>query len=319
MYRSPRSVGNRPIVSFYYDLHGFILDSDFPLPELESRRRSGPCEPDVHVATGELGAAPAKATNVAYLDAADGQALLRIPGAGRYLVRGGRDVLVEPEPDADPALVRLFILGSAIGLLCHQRGLLPLHASAVEFDGTAVAFVGNQGQGKSTLAANCLAHGQARLVADDILVVAFDPAGRPWAQPGMPSVKLWRDALAALGRGVDGLRPDWLRADKFHLPVPDRVVQAPVPLSRVYVLDDEADAGVGRIEPMTGAAAAAALIAHTYRVEYLDATEQRPAHFAASTRLAGAVAVRRLARCRDLAQAGATVAAVLADVKRNIR
>ncbi len=93
----------------------------------------------------------------------------------------------------------------------------------------------------------------------------------------------------------------------------------PVPLRQVYVLDDEAGAGIGRIETMTGAAAATALIAHTYRVEYLDAAEQRPAHFAASTRLAGAVAVRRLARGRDLAQVGATAAAVLTDVKRNMR
>jgi hypothetical protein len=88
-----------------------------------------------------------------------------------------------------------------------------------------------------------------------------------------------------------------------------------VPLTRVYVLDEDADAGAARIEPMVGAVAAAALIAHTYRVEYLDAAEQRRGHFLASTRLAGCVSVRRLTRRRDLAGVRATAAAVVADLQ----
>jgi hypothetical protein len=302
-------------MTFQYEVHGLVLGSNFPLPELASRRRSATRDADVCLAMGPLTTRRAKPAKPARLKAGKGRALLAIPGAGRYLVSGGREVLVAPEEDADPALVRLFILGSVLGLVCHQRGLLPLHASAVEIDGEAVAFVGDQGRGKSTLAAHCLDHGAARLVADDILVVSFDAAGRPWAQPGMPSVKLWRDALTALGRDVGSLRPDWLRADKFHLPASDRLVQAPVPLTRVYVLDEDDSAGAGRIEPIAGAAAAATLIAHTYRVEYLDAAEHRAGHFRASARLARSVAVRRLVRCRDLAQVGATVAVVLAEAR----
>jgi hypothetical protein len=306
-------------MQFFYDVHGLVLGSEFPLPELELRRRQPTGEPDIRLAMGPLPAGPRRATELPYVDAENGQALLKIPGAGRYLVSGGRDLLIEPEAGADPAYVRLFILGSALGLLCHQRGLLPLHASAVELAGQAIAFTGDQGQGKSTLAAHCLASAPARLVADDTLVVLFDQASRPWAQPGLPNVKLWRDALDALGRDTNGLRPDWLRADKFHLPITDRLVQAAVPLTRVYVLDEDPDAGHGRIEPMTGAVAAAALIAHTYRVEYLDAAEQRYGHFLASARLAGQVSVRRLKRRRDLAWVRATAAAVVADLEPALR
>jgi hypothetical protein len=306
-------------MQFFYDVHGLVLGSEFPLPELELRRRPATDAPDIRVSMGPLPAAPRRPTDLPYLDAENGQALLRIPGAGRYLVSDGRELVVEPEADADFSYARLFILGSALGLLCHQRGLLPLHASAVELAGEAVAFMGEQGQGKSTLAAHCLACAPARLVADDTLVVSFDRAGRAWAQPGLPNVKLWRDALNALGRSTDGLRPDWLRADKFHLPIADRLVRAPVPLTRVYMLDEDADAGAARIEPMTGAVAAAALIAHTYRVEYLDAAERRRDHFVASTRLAGCVAVRRLMRRRDLAGVQATAAAVIADLQPTLQ
>jgi hypothetical protein len=302
-------------MQFFYDVHGLVLGSEFPLPELELRRRPAASAPDIRVSMGLLPAAPRRATDLPYVDAENGQALLRIPGAGRYLVSDGRELVVEPEADADFSYVRLFILGSALGLLCHQRGLFPLHASAVELAGEAVAFMGEPGQGKSTLAAHCLACAPARLVADDTLVVSFDRAGRPWAQPGLPNVKLWRDALGALGRGTDGLRPDRLRVDKFHLPIADRLVGSAVPLTRVYVLGHDADAGEGRIEPMAGASAAAALIAHTYRVEYLDAAERRRGHFVASARLAGRVSVRRLTRRRDLAAVQATAAAILADLQ----
>ena len=300
---------------FCYGVHGLVIASEFALPELEPRQRRPVNAPDVRIAMGAISELPARTTELPYLDAEHGQALLKIPGAGRFLVQDGRNVVVEPDDDADPSVVRLFLLGSVIGLLCHQRGLLPLHASAVEIDGEAVAFVGIQGQGKSTMAAHCLAHAPARLVADDILVVSFDAMGRPWAHPGMPSVKLWRDALAALGRGVESLRPDWLRADKFHMPVMDCLVQAPVPLMRVYVLESDADAGAGTITPLTGVAAAANLIAHTYRVEYLDAAEQRPTHFSTSTRLARSVQVMRLARRRALEEVAATATIVFADVR----
>jgi hypothetical protein len=129
----------------------------------------------------------------------------------------------------------------------------------------------------------------------------------------MPSLKLWRDALETLGRRADGLRPDWFRAEKFHLPMSEELVEGPLPLARVYVLEDDAEAGAARIETIGGATAAAALIAHTYRVQYLDAAAQRPTHFAASARLVGKVGVRRLARRRDPAYLRMTAAAVLAD------
>jgi hypothetical protein len=301
-------------VRFFYAVHGLVIGSEFELPELEARRSVATGEPDVRVAIGKIPAPLLARSDAAYLETGSGRGLIDIPEVGRFYVVAGRAVTVEPAARADPALVRLFILGSVIGLLCHQRGLLPLHAGAVEVNGVAVAFVGHEGQGKSTLTAHCLSHPETRLIADDILVVRFDSLGRAWAQPGMPILKLWRDALQQLGQNVDGLQEDWFRADKFHLPIVDRLIHSPVPLNRVYVLADDDNAGAGRIEPMTGVLAAVALIAHTYRAEFLESVEQRPAHFAASIRLANAVSVRWLARYRELAQVKETVLAIFADL-----
>lgn len=305
-------------MTFCYEVHGLALASELALPELEPRRRPAGTGADVHIVLGRVTESASAATSVPYLASVDDSVQVTIQGIARYQVTAGRTVLVDPHPDADFSHVRLFLLGSVIGLVCHQRGLLPLHASAIEFAGQALAFIGQQGQGKSTLAAHCLQHAAARLVADDILVVSFDAEGRPWAQPGMPSVKLWRDALTALGKTVDGLRPDWLRADKFHLPVHEDIAKSSVPLRCVYVLGDNDQSGAASIEPVGGAAAAAMLIANTYRVEYLDAAAQRHHHFESSTRLARSVSVRALNRRRDLSQIAATVAAVLDDARQSL-
>jgi hypothetical protein len=295
----------------FYQIYGLVISSEFAIPELELRRLKSALAVDVEIVLGRIPEALTAAAKDRPLYAENGHALLTIPKIARYRVSGGREVLVEPE--ADLSLVRLFLLGSVMGLVCQQRGLLALHASAVAVGHEAVAFVGYQGQGKSTLAAHCLAHGSVRLVTDDILVVTFDAGGRPWAHPGMPAVKLWRDALQSLGHNADGLRPDWIRADKFLLPIADQLIASPVRLNRVYVLDDDARPGDGQIDALSGAAAAAALVANTYRGEYLDATATRPEHFSFCARLAEWVPVRRLSRRRNLPRIGSTAAMVLAD------
>jgi hypothetical protein len=296
-----------------YEIYGLVVASEIDLPGLSSRELTSTPAPDVKILFGQISPALIAAAGDRFLHAENDEILLTVPQVARYCLTRGNEVLVESEADVDPSLVRLFLLGSVIGLVLQQRGLLALHASGVAINGEAIAFVGQQGQGKSTLAARCLAHGPARLVADDILVVSFDGSGRPWVHPGVPAVKLWRDALQALGRDSEGLRPDWTRAEKFILPIVDQSAQAPARLNCVYVLDEDDNAGDGRIEGLSGASAAAALVANTYRVEYLDFTGHRLAHFAASSQLAERVPVLRLARARDLMRVGSTAAMVLAD------
>src|SRR5580704_730146 len=206
-----------PRMPYFYGVHGLSIASELELPELGQQARASD-HPDVRI---RLSALPplsdVRPTSLSFLSAAGKDALLTFDDAGRYLVRGGREILVDVHLEADPALVRLFLFGPALGIICCQRGLLALHASSVAFDDRVVAFAGPQGAGKSTLAAHSLAAGGV-LMSDDLLVVSVADGAPALAQPGMPSLKLWRDALAHLGRNSEGLRPDWFRAEKFHVP-----------------------------------------------------------------------------------------------------
>jgi hypothetical protein len=294
-----------------YVVHGLVIASELELPELSPSVSDVPLRPDIKVRLGRFSPElKTFETDIPFLFTTEEGPLLEVPGAARFAVRRGRDVTVEIADNPDMELLRLFLFGSVIGLACHQRGLFPLHASAVALGDRAIAFCGPPQMGKSTLAAFCVDAG-ARLVADDVLVVSIDGGSHAMANPGMPKVKLWRDAIEVLGRTTEGLTRDWARAEKFHLPAGRHIVTEPVRLSHIFVLESDENAGVGVTAVVSGAEAVSELIQNTYRPEYLDVAHRRASHFAECVRLSKLTKVTRLRRRRDPASLVKTAAMLL--------
>lgn len=294
-----------PRMPYFYGVHGLSIASELELPELGQGGRSNN-HPDVRVRLSALPAlSDVRPTSVSFLSVAGTDALFTFDDAARYLVRDGREILIEVYPEADPALVRLFLFGPALGMICCQRGLLALHASSVAFADRAVAFAGPQGAGKSTLAAHSLAAGGV-LMSDDFLVVSVADGGPALAQPGMPSLKLWRDALAHLGRSPEGLRPDWFRAEKFH--VPATRAQTPLPLARLCVLEHDEAAEVGKFRRLSGAHALHAIVTNSFPDEYFGTNESRELHFQQCASLARTIEVFELRQNRNLENLHSTAA-----------
>jgi hypothetical protein len=84
-------------------------------------------------------------------------------------------VEVRAHPGGDAALLPVLASATMSAFLLSLRGATTLHASAVAVDGRALVFVGESGQGKSTLAALMCGAG-AGLITDDLLVVSGGPA-----------------------------------------------------------------------------------------------------------------------------------------------
>ncbi len=262
-----------------YLAFGLHLRSEIPLPELAVAPGGNDGLP---VVTIRIGAVPENIDDPRHsnsnMQVAHDDFLLTAAGAGRYRVRGGEEIVVEPSPGAPERSVSMFLLGSAVGVLCHQRGLLPLHACAVEVDGGAMAFVGESGAGKSTLAAYLHDRGY-RLLCDDVCVIGQGESGTPVAWPGVRRIKLWQDALTALRGGHGNLEPVMEGQDKYYVPVTSVSDHRPLPLKRIYVLDNAdapEDAGITRV---IGASAINAVITQTYRRGIADKMGTRQRHF----------------------------------------
>ncbi len=165
---------------------------------------------------------------------ADGNFLLRVPRLARFLISAGRNITVEAEPGVAEREASAFVLGSAFGILLHQRGALVLHGSAVARDGRAVVICGASGQGKSTLAA-ALCHSGCSFVADDICVIGMNGHGRPLVLPDGRQLKLWEESIARLDltqqRG-DAVRENF---EKYFVQPPDITQEAPA-LAAIYSL-----------------------------------------------------------------------------------
>jgi hypothetical protein len=236
--------------------------------------------------------------------------VLRLPGTGRMLVRHGCEVTVEPEPDADLTAICAIFTGPIQSVLWHQRGLLPLHATAVVVDGRAIALGGPSGSGKSTLAARLSAKGYMPM-ADG--VCAIDMAdGKPISVlPGIPHLQLWRDALDRLGIAVDGLTRILSTKEKFLLERRGGLVDVPQPLAAVVVILRRISGEIA-IERLRGAAAVTALRDNVHLQRPARALGRDPAIFAALTRMVSAgVTVWRLTVPDDPACLDAAAAQVL--------
>ena len=150
----------------------------------------------------------------AWVRAGGGGCLLTVPEVGRFAVMGGTRVVVELVEGAAAGDVRSYLTAWCFGALCHQNGMLPLHASAVERDGRVTALLGESGAGKSTLAA-FLERAGDRVVCDDVCLLAEDGDGMGIV-PVAAWLKLWRGAMEALGEEMEEGARTYGDEDKYR-------------------------------------------------------------------------------------------------------
>ena len=287
-----------------YDYSGLHINSEIEIPEWVPFERSEVFDlPDVAISLNiaENGPPPGGEG----LPAIDAQVYrFHVPGTGDYCVRHGREIGVTPVPGAEARELRLFLLGSAWGALCYQRGLLALHAGVVQAGDRVFAFCGAPGAGKSSVAAWLVAHGH-RLIGDDLC--RFEVvAGQARVYHSAPRLKLWRDALGELGLSDEGLERDHFRLDKFHLPWREGLEPASLrkppcamttlPVRAIYLLEW----GNPGLKRLTGASALRRLIAAaTYRGDLVEPMGQVAAHWKRCAEVARRVPIWEFSRPRD--------------------
>jgi hypothetical protein len=281
-----------PKLPAFYDFGPFSLSSDIQLPELPPSKTAGL---PVRITLGRVPETiPEPTFQSPYCIASRHELLLHIDGVASYYIGNGKKVVVQPAPDGNDLDIRGYLLGHIFAILCHQRRLLPLHASAVRMGSGAVAFLGDSGAGKSTLAAFLVARGFP-LVADDVCLLDPDAPAQQRVLPVAPWLKLWRTSLEALGQPQDGLSRTFHDEDKYRVPVGDlaMVEEQRLPLTALVFLkrnDDPAAKTV--LHPLSPAQSMVEAMRFTYQQYLLGWLGLQEEHFKRSSMaIAGAIAL----------------------------
>lgn len=179
-----------------------------------------------------------------------------------------RVVCRQPMSHAD---VCSFLLGPVIGIALRMRGITCLHASAVEIRGSAVAFLGEMGAGKSTTAAIFARNGHA-VLTDDIM--ALEKCGNAFfARSSYPFLNLLPDAMELVfGAGDGGCSPD-SEVEKIHLTLDGeglRFESRLLALGRIYILERADRSAATTVLPLRPQEALIELSTQTYANKMLD-------------------------------------------------
>jgi hypothetical protein len=283
-----------PSATHFYILCGWHVRSDIAFTGVPTSVRGGGQSADVFIKIAPEDSPIAKNAGQ-FMEHSVERSLMRIEKVADFEITGGRQIRVWPTAGAKQKDVEIFLFGPAWATLCHQRGILPLHASAIATRGGITAFAGHSGAGKSTTAAflNSLGY---ELLADDILPVSFNQNSIPGAWPYLRRLKLHRDPIIQLaltpaemvGETLDKekyfIRPQLTSDDKWRR------------LERLYLLENNVAAPRVPIQQITGADAVRALVEQTYHFNFIRGTRRFGDHLAFCTRLASKILIYRLHR-----------------------
>jgi len=196
-----------------------------------------------------------------------------------------------------------YLVGPVFGLLLRLRGVICLHASAVNINDRSVVFAGSEGTGKSTTAAAFAQQGFC-VLSDDIVALA-ECAGEFRALPACPRINLWPDSVEILYGSREALPRITTGWDKRCLVLGEnagaRFEQRALRLGAIYILGDGTAEGKECVQQIAQKAALMVLVANTYATNFLD-SEQRAEEFAVLSRLVAAVPVRMINSPKDVAR-----------------
>ncbi|MEO0374628.1 MAG: hypothetical protein AAF329_08395 [Cyanobacteria bacterium P01_A01_bin.17] len=231
-------------------------------------------------------------------------AVVYLKGVGVFLLQSGTQVTVIPAPEASPEGIRQAITGIVMALICHQRGRLVLHGSAVSIAGKAVVFLADSGEGKSSMAAALHAQGHL-LLTDDLTVIDLSMPMRV-AIAGTP-IKLNPQMAQALQIKV----PSQPLPSEKHLYHIDPPLCEPQELDRIFILSTDPQLSITPLSPQKA-------VTEIMRFAGLKAIlpARDSAHFSQCVALAQACPLYQLRRPKALVRLPEIAAQIAQDITK---
>ncbi len=138
-----------------------------------------------------------------------------VKGVAKFQISNGVNIVVEPLKCSEMDTVILFILGSAFGALLIQRGVIPLHGSAIKYRNECVLILGDSGAGKSTLAASLIEDG-GKILSDDVIATRIEEK-RCLAVASYPQQKLCSNSMKNDDSSHEKIKYVFSEREKFYV------------------------------------------------------------------------------------------------------
>lgn len=287
-------------MDFSYSVFGFSVRSNRPIPGLNSvNANSLAADVEIHLAAVPFGPAisPARGRDLIYVSSlfdklgepafkiwkiAEGEFLYLkyCDGVQFWIQREGEHVWAQWPETSSLEDAATYLLGPVMGLALRLRGVPCLHASAVVIENRAIAFVGEEGAGKSTTAAAFARRGHAVLSDDIVALVEQD--GAIHVNPAYPYLSLWPDSVRMLygaGKNLPSFSGNW---DKRVLSPVDQSIQfakQSFPLGAIFILDERSRNPLAPfVESLPLKESLVSLVANSYATRLLS-SEMRAREF----------------------------------------
>ncbi|MCK1993393.1 aldolase [Peribacillus muralis] len=278
--------------TYAYTSFGLTVASDIPLPELEKATGQ---EADVTIRRQDL------SNEWGETDPLDrkgfivdkNRVMFEVPELAVFLIEEGKTITVSFYEAGNENKVRLYLLGSCMGIVLMQRKILTLHGSAIAIDGKAYVFIGESGAGKSTLASSFMNKGYT-LLSDDLIALSLKE-GAPWVTPSYPQQKLWLESIHAFEMKETDYEPLFDRITKFSIPVQADFQNTPLPLGGIFELACE-DIGAIQLQPIKKLDRLQVLHKHTYRRSIMERMGMMAWHFTYCAECLQSVSIHRIIR-----------------------
>jgi hypothetical protein len=304
-----------------YALYGIALRSEIPLTFPE-QLPSGAADVTLSFVSRQwfaditAGLSSAENTGDWYerVSCRDGSDYLRFPTLFEFMVSpDGRSVACGLLERATIDSFQTYLLGHVLSYALVKQGYEPLHATAVVIEGAAVVFLGDSGQGKSTLAAAFL-HAGYQLLTDDLLLIR-DVDGVLSGFPGPPRVKLFPHvACRFLPKQASSTRMN-PETPKLIIPLEQhQQCPGPTPIQGFLSLDSCGEGANIRFSSLSGIDSVLQLLGSTFNTRLVTPDRLRQ-QFLAAREWATRIPIRRLEYPRVLADIEQVRDAIVSDVR----
>lgn len=199
-----------------------------------------------------------------------------INNVGTYLIQNGDTVTIELCENPDLNILKVYILGSVLGIILLQRNTVAIHGGSIVINNKGCIFTGDKGAGKSTLTTALRQRGYD-FVSDD--VGAIELSDIPMINPGFGYQKLCEDAMTKLGYDSSKFTP--FRSDmniKYIVPALDNFVKEKVPFKALFEIE-QGDTQKVEVVEVTGNEKLQKIIKNVFRIEVLMYSGGVPADY----------------------------------------